>query len=66
MECHYCDADADVVVEKNGVHVGVCENHFREQMEQLADSEILEEIGRYPVRFLDMDGIDTWPPLDGR
>jgi hypothetical protein len=48
MECHYCDADADVAVEKGGVRVGVCEEHFREQMEQLAEqlaeSEFLEEI----------------------
>ncbi|ERH10126.1 MAG: hypothetical protein J07HX64_01896 [halophilic archaeon J07HX64] len=44
MECHYCDADADVAVEKGGVRVGVCEEHFREQMEELAESEFLEEI----------------------
>jgi hypothetical protein len=44
MDCHYCDAGADVAVEKDGVRVGVCEEHFREQMEELADSEFLEEI----------------------
>jgi hypothetical protein len=44
MECHYCDSDADVAVEKDGVRVGVCEEHFREQMEELADSEFLDEI----------------------
>lgn len=44
MECHYCDAGADVAVEKDGVIVGVCEEHFREQMEELADSEFLDEI----------------------
>jgi hypothetical protein len=42
MECHYCDVDADVVVEKDGIRVGVCENHFREQMEELADSELMD------------------------
>ena len=44
MQCHYCDSGADVAVEKDGVRVGVCEQHFREQMERLADSEFLEEI----------------------
>ncbi|MEF8821065.1 MAG: DUF6757 family protein [Halovenus sp.] len=44
MECHYCDAGADVVVEKDGVRVGVCEAHFREQMEELSESEFVEDI----------------------
>ena len=44
MECHYCDDGADVVVEKDGIRVGVCETHFREQMDALADSDALEEI----------------------
>jgi hypothetical protein len=44
MECHYCDADADVVVEKDDVKVGVCQSHFREQMEDLSESEWLSDI----------------------
>jgi len=44
MQCHYCDRGADVTVEKDGVRVGVCEEHFREQMEDLADSEFLEDV----------------------
>lgn len=44
MECHYCEDGADVVVEKDGIRVGVCEKHFREQMDALADSDALEEI----------------------
>ncbi|MEF8938171.1 DUF6757 family protein [Halovenus amylolytica] len=44
MECHYCDSGADVVVEKDGVRVGVCEAHFREQMEELSESEFVEDI----------------------
>lgn len=44
MQCHYCDDGADVVVDKDGVQVGVCEQHFREQMDQLADADLLEEI----------------------
>ena len=44
MECHYCDAGADVVVEKDDIMVGVCEAHFREQMELLAEADWLEEI----------------------
>jgi len=44
MECHYCESGADVVVEKEGVRVGVCEAHFREQMEELADADWIEDI----------------------
>ena len=44
MECHYCDSAADVVVEKDGIRVGVCETHFREQMEELSESEFVEDI----------------------
>lgn len=44
MECHYCDRAADVGVEKDGVTVGVCEEHFRDQMEELADSEWLDDL----------------------
>lgn len=45
MRCHYCDRDADVVVEQGGVRVGVCEEHFRERLEELADSEMMENLG---------------------
>jgi len=44
MQCHYCDRDAEVSVEKDGVKVCVCKSHFREQMEELADSEFLDDI----------------------
>ncbi|WP_436901494.1 DUF6757 family protein [Halovenus halobia] len=44
MECHYCEDGADVVVEKDGIRVGVCEEHFRDQMDELAESEWIEEI----------------------
>jgi len=44
MNCHYCDRDADVTVEKDGIKVGVCKGHFRERMEELADSEWLEGV----------------------
>ncbi|WP_336326106.1 DUF6757 family protein [Halovenus sp. HT40] len=44
MECHYCEDEADVVVEKDGIRVGVCEEHFREQMDELAESDWIEEI----------------------
>jgi hypothetical protein len=52
MRCHYCDRDADVAVEKDGIKVGVCEAHFREQMEELADSEALGDL----QEELDIDG----------
>lgn len=41
MQCHYCDRAADITVEKEGVRVGVCEEHFREQMEELSDADWL-------------------------
>jgi hypothetical protein len=44
MECHYCDASAEIVVEKDDIRVGACERHFREQMEELADSEWVSDI----------------------
>lgn len=44
MQCHFCDRAADVAVEKDGVTVGVCQTHFRERMEELADSEWLREV----------------------
>jgi hypothetical protein len=44
MRCHHCDREADVAVEKDGITVGVCEQHFREQMEELADSDALADL----------------------
>ena len=54
MQCHYCDRDADVAVEKDGVTVGLCEEHFRERMTELADSEWLAEVRE----DVDVDGIE--------
>lgn len=44
MRCHHCEQEADVVVEKDEIRVGVCETHFREQMEALADSEMIANL----------------------
>ena len=44
MQCHYCERDADIAVEKEGITVGLCQAHFREQMEDLADSEWLDDV----------------------
>ena len=44
MECHYCDRGADIIVEKDGVQVALCEDHFREQLDSLADAEALEDL----------------------
>jgi hypothetical protein len=43
MQCHYCDEEAAVAVEKDYVKVGLCEQHLQERMEELSDSEWLEE-----------------------
>jgi len=35
MKCHYCDRDAAYAAEKDGLKVGLCERHFRTQVESL-------------------------------
>ena len=44
IQCHYCDREVEIAVEKDGVKVGVCKSHFREQMEEIADSDWLDGI----------------------
>jgi len=44
MQCHYCDRDAAYGAERGGVTVGLCEPHFRNRVEELADSDGLEEL----------------------
>ncbi|MFW6436657.1 MAG: DUF6757 family protein [Halococcoides sp.] len=44
MQCHYCERDADIAVEKDGIKVGLCEEHFREQIDRLDDQDILSEV----------------------
>ncbi|WP_174182926.1 DUF6757 family protein [Halococcoides cellulosivorans] len=44
MQCHYCDREADIAVEKDGIRVGVCEEHFREQIDRLEDQDLLSEV----------------------
>ena len=42
MQCHYCDREAAVAVEKEYVKVGLCEEHLRVRMEELSDAGWLE------------------------
>lgn len=44
MQCHYCDAEADVAVEKDAVKVGVCKTHLREQLQELEEAEWLADV----------------------
>lgn len=44
MRCHYCDREAAVSAESDGVRVGLCEEHFQERIEELAESEGLAEL----------------------
>lgn len=44
MQCHYCDGSADVTVDKDGVKVGVCEDHFQDRLDELSDSETLQRL----------------------
>lgn len=41
MQCHFCSREADVVASSDGVRVGLCEEHFRERLEELAEAEPL-------------------------
>ncbi|EJN59848.1 hypothetical protein SAMN04487950_3298 [Halogranum rubrum] len=41
MQCHYCDRDAAYAAEKDGIKVGLCQAHFQERMEELAESDEL-------------------------
>ena len=41
MRCHYCELEAAYAAEKDGVTVGLCEDHFRERIEELAESDEL-------------------------
>lgn len=44
MQCHYCDDTAAYAAESDGIKVGLCEEHFRERLEELAESDALEQI----------------------
>lgn len=44
MQCHYCEDEAALAVEKDGIKVGLCEAHFRDRLEELSDSGFLDDI----------------------
>ncbi|WP_458188912.1 DUF6757 family protein [Haladaptatus sp. NG-WS-4] len=44
MRCHYCDREAEFAPELGGVRVGLCDTHFGEQFEELAESEALASL----------------------
>ena len=44
MQCHYCDEEAAFAAESDGIKVGLCEEHFRERLEELADSDALKAV----------------------
>ncbi|WP_435123831.1 DUF6757 family protein [Halobaculum sp. D14] len=44
MQCHYCERDAAYAAEQGGVSVGLCEQHFRERVEELTEHEGLEAL----------------------
>lgn len=41
MQCHYCEREATYAAEKDLVKVGLCEEHFRERIEELSESDEL-------------------------
>ena len=41
MQCHYCEAEAAVAVEKDSLKVGLCRSHLRERLRELADDDAL-------------------------
>jgi len=44
MRCHYCDRAAAYAAESEGISVGLCEEHFQERIEELAEADALESI----------------------
>ncbi|UPM41998.1 DUF6757 family protein [Halocatena salina] len=44
MQCHYCETEAAMSVEKDGVKVGLCQQHFRARFEELQSEGWLEEL----------------------
>lgn len=44
MQCHYCDRGADLTVDKEGVKVALCEEHFQQRLEELSNSEALTHL----------------------
>jgi hypothetical protein len=44
MQCHYCDREAAVAVEKDLVKVGLCDEHFRHRLEELSDAGWLDDL----------------------
>lgn len=44
MQCHYCEAPAAYAAESEGVKVGLCEDHFQDRLEELAEADSLEAI----------------------
>lgn len=44
MQCHYCDRGADLTVDKEGVKVALCEEHFQTRLEELSESEALTHL----------------------
>ena len=41
MRCHYCDREATYEAKQGGVVVGLCESHFKQRVEELAESDEL-------------------------
>jgi len=44
MQCHYCDDDATVAAESDGIKVGLCERHFQERLDELAESDAFDDL----------------------
>lgn len=44
MRCHYCSREADVTTSTDGVRVGLCDEHFQDRLEELAEAEPLAEL----------------------
>jgi len=44
MRCHYCDREATYEAEQSGVVVGLCEEHFKARVEELAESDTLASL----------------------
>ena len=54
MRCHYCDREAAYEAEQADVVVGLCTEHFRERVEELAEDDGLAALrDRIDVESID-------------
>ena len=44
MHCHHCSREATFTAETDGIRVGLCDRHFRDEFTRLARSETFSHL----------------------